>query len=144
MDVAFAKSMRKMVLIDDDPMFRRLMSTYANSMGINLKCFSSLLDMHSFAHLKNYDLALIDFHLDSLSGTEIAEYVDIFFGDLPVIIVSGDPEIGEKLKVNKGPACIREFVSKHVGPRAILEAASKSLQTFDFYKSLKERSASIT
>jgi CheY-like chemotaxis protein len=102
-------------------MFRSLFKRIADSLGIPVTCHSSLAEMHSFAALKDFDVAVLDYYLESFRGSEIAEYVDVFFRDLPVILISGGEIDGDSQRV--WPSCIRGFVGKSSGPYAIIERA---------------------
>lgn len=107
------------VVIDDDEAFCQLMETVARARGIPLETFMALEEMPSFATLNDYDVAVIDFNLKAFNGLEIAEYVDVFFRDLPVMIVSID-EV-ETSGTRRWPSCIRRFLNKAFGPFAILQ-----------------------
>lgn len=109
------------LLIDDDELFRSLFKTIAESLGVPVTCHASLAEMHSFAALKDFDVAVLDYYLESFRGPEIAEYVDVFFRELPVILISGGEIDGETQRV--WPSCIRRFVNKASGPFAIIERA---------------------
>ena len=112
---------RGVLLIDDDPQFRALFLALAKAQGIPARAYPSLSDMTSFAELRNYDVAVLDYYLQSFKGPEIAEYIDVFFSELPVIVISG----GELGAVDKQiwPDCIRQFVPKSQGPYEIIKAA---------------------
>lgn len=123
------------VLIDDCLEFRHIMEAWAQVVSVNLKSFASLADMYSFAHLKNYDLAIIDFHLKSFCGIEIAEYVDVFFADLPVVLISGDSLVRKE----NWPTCIKGFIEKKDGPRAILQKSLQILEKVRYYRCLRQK-----
>ncbi len=125
-----------LVLVDDDPHFCQLFKKVAEIEGLKVTCFASLLEMSSFAHLKDYDAAILDYQLDNLRGTEIAEYVDAFFPNLPVFLISAD----EKAARSKAwPASIRSFFSKSSGVREIINGVTRELSQIDYYKQLSER-----
>jgi DNA-binding NtrC family response regulator len=109
------------LLIDDDPFFRALFQAIADSQGIPAATCASLSDIGSFAALKDYDVVVLDYYLEAFRGPEIAEYVDVFFRDLPVLVISGG-EIDPKDQ-RSWPVCIQEFVPKSAGPYQILEKA---------------------
>ncbi len=109
------------LLIDDDELFRALFKQVADSVGIPVTCHASLSEMHSFAALKDFDVAVFDYYLESFRGPEIAEYVDVFFRELPVILISGNDIDGDSQRI--WPSCIRRFVAKSSGPYAIIERA---------------------
>lgn len=112
---------RGILLIDDDEFFCALFQAVADSLGIPARTYSSLADMTSFAELRNYDVAVLDYYLQSFRGPEIAEYIDVFFNELPVVVISGG-EIAD-LDQKVWPSCIRKFVPKSNGPYAILQRA---------------------
>lgn len=111
------------LVIDDDPSFRDLIRTVGQALKLPVTTVASLAEMSSFAALKDYDIAVIDFNLESFCGIEIAEYVEVFFKDLPVLIVSG--ENLDPTPVTRWPACIKKFVHKSFGPYAILQRCMK-------------------
>jgi FixJ family two-component response regulator len=117
---------RGVLLIDDDPQFCALVLGLARAMGIPARAYPSLSEMTTFAELRNYDVAILDYYLQSFKGPEIAEYIDVFFSELPVVVISGG-DLGE-IDCNVWPECIRQFVSKQSGPYAIISAAVNALK----------------
>ena len=111
------------LVIDDDPCFRDLIRTVGQALKLPVTTVASLEEMSSFAALKDYDIAVIDFNLEGFCGVEIAEYVEVFFKELPVLIVSG--ENLDPTPVTRWPACIKKFVHKSFGPYAILQRCMK-------------------
>ncbi|MEN9834342.1 MAG: hypothetical protein RL011_535 [Pseudomonadota bacterium] len=110
-----------LLLIDDDPWFRAVFRVVCEARGIPITTFASLADMPSVAALQDYDLVIVDYFLESFTGTEIAEYVDAFFKQVPVVIVSGG-QIPSA--VDRGwPASIRGFITKENGAHTILDFA---------------------
>jgi DNA-binding NarL/FixJ family response regulator len=77
--------------------------------------------MGHISQLGHYDLAILDYYLPAVNGLEIAQYVDAFFRDMPVILVSGGHP-GEEEGSVIWPGCIQRYVNKSEGPKAILEA----------------------
>jgi len=108
-----------LLLIDDDEFFRALFQAIADSLDVPAETYASLAELPSFAALREYDVAILDYYLESFKGPEIAEYVDVFFKDLPCLVISGG-EIHDYDR-RTWPACIRRFVPKSSGPYAIIE-----------------------
>jgi|GEM_PF-1778606 len=120
----------KCVLIDDSADFRFVMSTLAPQYSIELETFSSLAEMGSISKLRKYDVIIVDYFLGSWVGTEIAEYVDALFGNIPVVVISGSTAVVPK----SWPKCIKSYFSKAIGPRRLLQEVrdkfgQKSLST---------------
>ena len=110
-----------LLLIDDDEWFRAVFRVVCEAKGIPLTTYSSLAEMPSFAALKDYDVAILDYYLESFRGPEIAEYIDVFFSNLPVVMISGS--VISECERQSWPQCIRRFKCKSSGPYAILECA---------------------
>ncbi len=131
----------KVVIFDDDSNFGTLLTTKARAAGFEPSYFTSLVDMGSFARIKNYDLAIVDFYMDTIRGDEIAEYVDTFFKDIPVIIVSGE-DFSQSEKMKQWPDTVRAFVPKTDGIDRILTTAKAVLQRERMLKRLAKRPGS--
>jgi DNA-binding NarL/FixJ family response regulator len=79
------------------------------------------MDLGSIGRISGYDVAIIDYRLHDMTGIEIAEYLQAFFSDTPMVLVSAldDDEIPE----TNWPAPIAKFMNKKAGCSAILLAA---------------------
>jgi DNA-binding NtrC family response regulator len=111
---------RGILVIDDDETFRELLTTVARTAGVPLVTVGALGDMTSFAELRHYDVVVLDYFLDTFRGPEIAEYIQVFFKDLPVIVTSGGDLAAEK--IGDWPSCVKDFVPKARGPYALLQS----------------------
>lgn len=127
----------KILLVDDDPTFGYLMTSVAKGLGIDLTHRESLVDLGSFAMIKEFDIAMIDYYLESLRGDEIAEYVDTFFNDLPLVIVSAH-DFDEKSK-SKWPPTVKAFLQKDLGAVQLLK---RVVETYDRITLLKKYESS--
>lgn len=120
------RSNDKLLLVDDDPGFGAILASIAKSKGFEPQWYSSLLEMGSFARIKEYDVAIIDYYLDCLRGDEIAQYVDTFFAGIPVIIVSSRNFTLQE--ISRWPSCVRRFVGKEKGAERIIDEARTILK----------------
>jgi DNA-binding NtrC family response regulator len=125
----------RLLIIDDDICFGALMSAIAPKYHLEPRFFPSLVDMGSFARIKDFDIAIIDYFLGHLRGDEIAEYVDTFFANIPVIIVSAEETLSHREK--KWPESVRMFLPKATGPDGIAAAARKVLTRDRFLRRLE-------
>ncbi|MDA9951414.1 response regulator [Oligoflexaceae bacterium] len=103
---------KRVVLIDDDPIYLEIMRRYAELYSIALDVFSCLDDLGFVGNLRSYDLAIIDYDLGVVGGEDIATYVDAFLPDLPIILVSNSPR---NPKLDRWPKSVKEFVLKEEG-----------------------------
>ena len=115
----------KILVIDDDPAFGKIVKALAEARGIGCDWAPSLESLGRVGKLSGYDGAILDYFLEKFTGAEIAEYVDVFFADIPVVIVSSRPDIHAQRR--NWPKCVRQFVDKASGARSILDQA---LQVF--------------
>jgi len=116
----------KLVIFDDDVCFGALITAKARRSGFEPRFFTSLADIGTFARIKDFDVAIIDFYLGTIRGDEIAEYVDTFFDGIPVIMVSSEDL--RTSRIRQWPASVRRFVPKSDGPGAIIDAARSVLE----------------
>ena len=119
----------KMVLIDDDPVFCKVMSSYAILRGIQLDCFKTLGEMGSLGRFSDYEAAIVDYDLGPMNGLEVAEYLPIFFRKMPMILISGK----EIFQETYWPSSVKDFVHKETGPNRILDVAVSYLAGRDLY-----------
>jgi DNA-binding NtrC family response regulator len=120
-ELAISGRKLSVLLIDDDPYFHRLIKAILDPEHFEVHGFESLPEMGHISQLGRYDMAILDYYLPSVNGLEIAQYVDAFFKDMPVILVSGGHP-GEEEGAVIWPGCIQKYVSKAKGPKAILDA----------------------
>ena len=108
---------KRVVLIDDDPIFAKLFDTHAQRGGVQVDCFTSLDSMSPIRSLSQYHYAVVDYDLGSMTGVEVGEYLHHIFSDLPMVLIShSDREPGMK----GWPSSIRGFVHKSRGVKVIL------------------------
>jgi CheY-like chemotaxis protein len=109
------------VVIDDDPVFLRIMEKLGSEKGIPMTLCRSLKELSLLTVPQLFDVAVIDFYLDGLkeklTGSELASWLK----GTPVILISGNEnDIAPK---NEWPSSIKGFVSKEKGAKEILAAA---------------------
>jgi DNA-binding response OmpR family regulator len=107
----------RIFLLDDDPIFCRLMERVAKKQHLELTHCSSLAELGSRQGHRDFDVAIVDYYLENLTGTDIA----CLFQDKPVILISQTDQWMNSDTV--WPDCIREFIPKSAGVEAILIAA---------------------
>lgn len=112
----------RFILIDDDPTYRAIVLRAASLEGMVVDVYESLMDLGSVGFLGCYDAAIVDYDLGSINGVEIAEYLSVLFGDIPMVLVS------EKVREpgKRGwPRSIKAFVKKSEGYAHALDEARK-------------------
>lgn len=140
MDKPTQNATNRLLVIDDDRTFGAIISASAKTKGFDPLYCSSLIDLGSFARIREFDVAIIDYFLGSMQGDEIAEYVDTFFSEIPVIIVSSRPFNDDE--VAAWPSSVRRFIAKSQGPTAIVEAARALVNREQLLRRLRVQRAS--
>jgi len=110
----------KILLIDDDPVFRSIMVRLASSLGLKLDAFESLLDVEPFSRINDYNGAIIDCHLGQMDGLDLLTHLNPFFADIPTLLVSADASVEARCSLFPTSRC-RHFVPKGAGALKILE-----------------------
>jgi DNA-binding NtrC family response regulator len=116
------KRIKRFLLIDDDPIFCGLLGHYAETQGVVLHYYTSLLEFGNTAQLGNYDVAILDFDMGEITGPDSAGYVSGLFGNIPVLLISGMPKY--QIQPYIRPGSIHCFVQKSQGCPAIMTAAN--------------------
>lgn len=111
----------RVLLVDDDVCFGKTMRRTARKQGIaftyckNLSSFLKKLD-------DQFDIIMIDIHLDNVSGIELADYVRRGkHADLPIVFVSqsyASPDAFANMRQV-------HFMHKSLGPQVMLDTASR-------------------
>ena len=107
----------KVLLVDDDETFGKIMSRIAHREGIPLTYFSSVKQFGKLTKM-NFDVAVIDYDLGVITGLQLSEILERYLQRIPVILVSQYRHIDPKM----WPKCVRNFVNKANGPYQIFDA----------------------
>ena len=123
---------KKILLVDDDKNFCKLIKEIARLQGLKLDYFHSFIDLSSLQRIKEYDLAIFDYLLEGPNGFEIAEYVDHFYESFPVFLISSKKDL---LLQKDYPQSIRQFISKDKGSDFIIKSVCRYLDRQDYLES---------
>ena len=122
----------KILLIDDDPTFSKIMSKAAARSGVTMGSCQSVEDIDS-VDPGTYQVHIIDYDLGYVNGLEFVRYLESFsLGEIPVILVSHSNLPGKI----RWPDSIREFVHKNLGPFAILDAAFEAFEVMVIHQKM--------
>jgi len=97
------------LVVDDEPLVRALVSTVLRRRGwfvIEAPDGPSALALAP----ETLDLLVTDYEMPSISGVTLAEQLRLRNDRLPVLVVSGHPDVAAKLRGLRGPRAA--FVSK--------------------------------
>lgn len=108
----------KILLLDDDPVFRGVMIALAKARNIDIDAYESLQELDTFLQIESYNGIILDHHLAERLASEDISGLDAFFSSRPVLLVSADERA--RLALDTQPA-FRRFVPKMDGPKKILD-----------------------
>lgn len=119
-----AHDQKLIMLVDDDPIFRRVTSGYLSSIGYQVLEAEDGLDGLRKLRSAEPDLILCDLSMPVLSGIEFVEEVSLEYPSLPLIVVSGTDEMSDVAKALRYG--IKDFLPKPIGNHANLGYAIES------------------
>lgn len=111
----------KILLLDDDPDFGRLLEAVAQHSGLDLRFYDSLISLGGIARLGEFELILCDYFLTYIKGSDVAHYVNTFFSDIPIIFVSANLEAVSLLE--EWPDCVIGLLPKSFHARELIQSA---------------------
>jgi DNA-binding response OmpR family regulator len=111
-------SRQRILLLDDDPVFRGVMIALAKARNIDIDAYESLQELDTFLQIESYNGMILDHHLAERLASEDISGLDAFFSSRPVLLVSADE--GARHALDTQPA-FRKFVPKMDGPKKILD-----------------------
>ena len=112
-------SFPKVLLLDDDPVFRSLMVALGAERNWDVEAYESLQEIERFPHNLPYAGAILDYHFAEAKLPELLMGLDSFFREIPTLLVSADEKAG--LALGSSPF-LRKFMSKSQGALKILDA----------------------
>ena len=110
----------RILLVDDDPVFRGALVSLGRSLGFDLEAYESVQDVETFNRLHTYDGAIFDYHLVGMNSIDIVSHLKPFFVEMPTLLVSADDQA--KTEFLNDPECgFVSFISKRAGGIGILK-----------------------
>ena len=113
---------KKIALVDDDPEFAKMLKAIFQSEGLDLETYAGQSDLTQ-CELDQVELLIIDYDLETLTGVEIADFLDQRGLDIPVLLIS----YTKREAPIDWPDCVRAFALKSEGPKALAEQVKKIL-----------------
>jgi hypothetical protein len=102
---------KRILLVDDDDMYGRLMHAQADRLGIDLTYCRGIDEFLRTGSLSQFDVVLLDYDLGWIKGSALAEFCQVFFAQVPVVIVSSTSDWWFKTGL-RYPQCVKCFIHK--------------------------------
>lgn len=119
--VPIAAAEKLIMLVDDDPIFRRITSGFLASQGYKVVEAENGLDGLQKLRGAEPDLILCDLSMPILDGIEFVEEVSLEYPSLPLIVVSATDDISDVAKALRFG--IKDFLPKPISNHAHLASA---------------------
>ncbi|KJY83098.1 chemotaxis protein CheY [Vibrio galatheae] len=119
--VPVAAGQKKVMLVDDDPIFRRITQGFLESQGYQVIEAENGLDGLKKLRSNDPDLILCDLSMPVLDGIEFVEEVSLEYPSLPMIVVSATDEISDVAKALRFG--IKDFLAKPISNHEHLACA---------------------
>ena len=96
--IATAPQSAEVLIVEDEPKFRRLIRDVVEELGYSVKTAGSAEEANGWLESADFDLVLLDIGLPRINGLEFLTWALKRHPDLAVIILSGrnDPELAMK------------------------------------------------
>ena len=98
--------------VDDNPKSRRLLTSVIRSCGFEVVSAGDPIEALSRIRKSSFDLALLDYQMPHLTGSQLAQKIKSAKPDVPVVLLSGFSAL---------PPFELIFVDAHVGRGATLD-----------------------
>jgi len=92
--------------VDDNPRSSRLLVGVLEQCGFHVAAKTEPAEALALCRRANFDLALLDYEMPTMSGSQLARELKSLTPDLPVVLISGRAEL---------PITDLEFVDAHFG-----------------------------
>ena len=98
--------------VDDNPKSRRLLTNVIRSCGYDVLSIGDPIEAISRMRKNSFDLALLDYQMPHLTGSELAQKIKSAKPDMPIVLISGFSAL---------PPFELNFVDAHLGRGATLD-----------------------
>ena len=116
---------KKILLIDDDMLYGKIMKTMALKEGIELDYCRDLKHLRSMSNLKP-DVILLDYWLGHANGVMLAKLDPFFKQGIPILLISENRLLKKNNRKNNWPDNIKRFLVKSDGMGEILATAMQT------------------
>ena len=98
--------------VDDNPKLRRLLTSVIRSCGFDVLSIGDPIEAVSRMRKSSFDLALLDYQMPHLTGSELAQRIKSAKPDMPIVLISGFSAL---------PPFELNFVDAHLGRGVTLD-----------------------
>jgi len=115
----------KILLIEDDPTFAKIVTTFLDKKGYQVSTASSLQSGEKLVSSEKFDLLLLDYRLPDGIGLDLIAKMGTQFPVLPVVIITGFDDVRTAVKSIQSGAF--EYIIKPINPDELLLVIESAL-----------------
>lgn len=119
------KERPSVLLVDDSRDMLELLRRYMNGMGLTPFTCNNVVDAIEVLEQGPVDLVITDLNMPDVSGTQLVRYIAQHFPTVPVLVITGFPDVQVAVEVMKQGAV--EFLVKPVTEAELCTAVEKVL-----------------
>lgn len=119
------KEQPSVLLVDDSRDMLELLRRYMNGMGLTPFTTNNVVDAIEVLEQGPVDLVITDLNMPEVSGTQLVRYIAQHFPQVPVLVITGFPDVKVAVQVMKQGAV--EFLVKPVTEEELRAAVEKVL-----------------
>ncbi len=134
--------MSKILIVDDDPAFCLMLSTFLNKNGFETNRALSGKECLSAVKKESYQLVLTDLRLPDLNGIDLLKELKQGNPDTPVVLMTGYGDIKTAVQAIKLGAF--EYVTKPINPDEILLIAKNALKDLNGHHPTQSKPTGFT
>jgi DNA-binding NtrC family response regulator len=117
----------KILLIDDEPNLRMILSTMLEREGYLVFAFEGFNEAREALNSEDFDLVITDLAMPLVSGLEVLQYCQAYSPDLPVILITAFGTIESAVTALKSGAF--DFVLKPFDQDELFRTVQKAIQS---------------
>lgn len=110
--------MRKIVIIEDDRTFSKIIESFLSRKGFQVMCFYDLKSGETYLAQESVDLLLLDFRLPDGIGLDLISKLGISLPSIPAIVITSFNDVRTAVKTMQSGAF--EYIIKPVKPDELL------------------------
>lgn len=115
----------KILLIEDDPTFAKIVTTFLTKKGYQINTASNLKAGEQLLRLEKFDLLLLDYRLPDGIGLELIAKMGTHFPALPIVIITSFDDVRTAVKSIQSGAF--EYIIKPINPDELLLVIESAL-----------------
>ena len=121
----------QILIVDDDDGIRRLVYTLLTNAGYQADAVEDALEAQKQLANKNYDAVISDIMMPGMSGIDLLKDLQQNMPDLPVILMTGNPDLGTAAKAIRTGSAV-DYLSKPFSTDQILQTVKRAVEIKKF------------